>query len=255
MSDHKANGRSNGQARDLPMPVEVPPDPPIKLAICLPWQNTVDSQFCLCLAEMYGMIVGQYVNAGIADVNCFTLNGTYLGWSRTDIAKGALQWGATHLLWIDSDMTFPSWAFHHLFKQDKDIIGVNYAKRRAPHGPVTFKTIVPPTPCYTEPDAQGLEEVEGIGFGFVLMKASVFNVIPTAPFRVTDDENSSKRVGEDVYFCQQAKAAGLTVYIDHTLSQHIGHQGTLEYLNGHSLVQRKFASEIVTPPKLELVRH
>lgn len=240
---------------------EPPKDPPIKLAICLPWQNQVDASFALCLADLTGMIVGQYCNAGIADVNCFTFNSSYIAWSRTEITKGALKWGATHLLWLDSDMTVPHWTFHHLFKQDKPIIGANYARRRPPHAPVTFKSIVEGggedshSLCYTEADSTGLEQVDAIGFGCVLIQAQVFDAIKTAPFRVLDDENSSQRVGEDVYFCRLAKQAGIPIYIDHDLSKHVGHVGTMEYRNEHSLMARKIAeqSAIVTP-KIEIVR-
>ena len=255
--------------KQKPTPVmEAPPEPPIKVAICIPCQDKVEAKFAVALADLVGMIVAQYCNQGIADLNIFTYNSSYIAWSRTEITKGALAWGATHLLWLDSDMIFPGWTFHHLFKQDKPIIGANYARRRDPHAPVTFKTIVPNGAedehklCYTEKDSTGLEEVDAIGFGVVLVQAQVFNEMKTAPFRVLDDEMSRLRVGEDVYFCQLAKSVGLPIYIDHDLSQHVRHIGTQEFHNGHSVMAREIAkkaivvmptAEIVTP-KIELVR-
>lgn len=245
-----------------PPVMEPPPaEPPLKIALCLPWQNQVDANFTLCLADLVGMIVGQYCNAGIADLNCFTYNSSYIAWSRTEITKGALEWGATHLLWLDSDMTFPGWAFHQLFAHDKPIVGANYARRRKPHAPVTFKTIVENGTenehklCYTTEDSTGLEEVDALGFGCVLIQAQVFDQIKVAPFRVLDDEMSKKRVGEDVFFCQLAKQNGIPIYVDHDLSKHVGHVGSMEYRNEHSVMARKIGeqSKIVTP-KLELVR-
>ncbi len=178
-----------------------------------------------------GAKVLQYCNAGIADVGYFTYNSTYVAWSRTEITKNALLWGATHLLWLDSDMVFPAWTFHQLFKQDKPVIAANYARRREPHAPVTFKRIKENGAehehelCYTTADSKGLEEVAAIGFGVVLIQAQVFNDIKVAPFRVIDDEMSKMRVGEDVYFCQLLTKAGIPIYIDHDLSQHVQHVG------------------------------
>ena len=252
----KSNGKS---VMEKP---EAPSEPPIKIALCMPWQNQVDANFTLCLADLVATIVAQYVAPGYADLNCFTYNSSYIAWSRTEICKGAIEWGATHQLWLDSDMTFPPWAFHQLFKQDRPVVAANYARRRPPHAPVTFKTIVENGSendhklCYTEPTSTGLEEVDAIGFGVVLIQSQVFDSIKTAPFRVLDDEMSKTRVGEDVYFCQLLKKAGIPIYIDHDLSQRVGHVGSMEFHNGHSLMSRKIAEQEqkIVAPKLELVR-
>lgn len=247
---------------DIPMPDGPAKAPPLKIALCMPWQNQVDASFALSLADLTSMVVAQYVAPGYADFNCFTFNSSYVAWSRTEIAKGALQWGATHLLWLDSDMTFPGWAFHHLFKQDKPIIGANYARRRHPHAPVTFKKLKENGQehehelCYTYPDSTGIEEVEAIGFGCVLVQAQVFDQMKVAPFRVVDNEMGQMRIGEDVYFCQLAKKAGIPIYIDHDLSQHVGHVGSMEYLNGHSVAAKKIGEKksVMEAPPLKLVR-
>ena len=233
-------------------------EPPLKIAICVPCTNQVDSQFAVCLAELVGLIVGQYCNQGIADLNLFTFNSSYVGWSRTEITKSALAWGATHLLWLDSDMTFPAWTFHHLFKQDRPVIAANYARRRHPHSPVTFKKLKEGGDehshllCYTNANSDGLEEVEAVGFGVVLIQAQIFDHIKVAPFRVIDDEMSKNRIGEDVYFCMLLKQHGIPIYVDHTLSKHVGHMGTLEYTNAHSVAAKQIAQG--QKPKIELVR-
>lgn len=232
----------------------------MKVAICVPCMNQVDSRFMECLVEMVATTVAQYVAPGYADFNLFTYNSSYIAWSRTELAKGAIAWGATHILFLDSDMTFPHWTFHHLFKRDVPVVGANYARRRPPHAPVTFKSLTPGGAedshqlCYTHPDSTGLEEVEAIGFGVVLIQAQVFDQIKTAPFRVLDDEMSKERVGEDVYFCQLLKQAGIPVYIDHDLSHHVGHMGMQEFHNQHSVVAREIAQrQEPQKPKLTLV--
>lgn len=256
MATEAGAGTPEGAVRELPV------DPPIKVAICVPCGNQVDAGFCASLAELCGLIVAQYCNQGIADLNLITFNSSYLGWSRTELAKSALEWGATHILWLDSDMVFPAWTFHHLFKQDKPVIAANYARRRPPHLPVTFKTLTPGGDehshalCYTEPQSEGLEEVEAVGFGVVLMQTSIFNDIKVAPFRVIDDEMCKNRVGEDVYFCLLLKEKGIPIYIDHTLSHHVTHMGTMAFSNGHSVMSREISRKELAEkkPKIELVR-
>lgn len=215
-------------------------DAPLKIAICLPWQDKVESNFTRCLAEMTAAMGAKLVEPGIADMAMFDINGTYIARSRSELTQGALQWGATHLLWLDSDMTFPSWAPFHMLKRNVDIVAVNYARRRPPYSPVTFKTLFPNTPCYTTPESTGLEEVEGIGFGMVLMRAKIFSHEAMKPplFLTEYDREKNQWTGEDVHFCRAAKAAGIPVYIDHDLSQHIGHSGNKVYTNQFSTLMR-----------------
>lgn len=239
-----------------------PTEPPIKIAILTPCGDSVASGYCQSLAEMVGLIVAQYCNQGIADLNYIAFNSSYVGWSRVELAKSALQWGATHLLWLDSDMVFPAWTFHHLFKQDKPVIAANYARRRFPHAPVTMKRLKEQGQnhehelCYTHADSTGLEEVEAIGFGVVLVQAQVFDSLKEAPFRVLDDAMSGNRIGEDVYFCQQLKKAGIPIYVDHDLSKHVKHIGAMEYTNAHSVAGLEIGrrKSVMEAPKLKIVR-
>lgn len=191
------------------------------------------------------MMGAKLVEPGIADINIFDINGTYIARSRSELTQGALQWGATHLLWIDSDMTFPAWAPFHMLKRNVDIVAANYARRRPPYQPVTFKTLFPNTPCYTLPDSTGMEEVEGIGFGLVLMRTSIFNQPGMEPplFLTLYDKASNRWTGEDITFCQAAKAAGIPVWLDHDLSQHVGHSGNKVYTNQFSALMRDGPSE------------
>jgi GT2 family glycosyltransferase len=61
-------------------------------------------------------------------------------------------------------------------------------------------------------------EVGGVGFGFVAMKAEVFEKTPRPWFLIDrvrwDDMDFDTNVGEDYSFCNNAKRAGYKIWVD-----------------------------------------
>ena len=53
--------------------------------------------------------------------------------SRTWLVNEAIKKGATHILFIDSDMLFPENTLRQLLSHKKEIVGVEYNKREFPH--------------------------------------------------------------------------------------------------------------------------
>jgi hypothetical protein len=49
----------------------------------------------------------------------------------------------------------------------------------------------------------------------------------------------STYIGEDVFFCQKAAAAGFKIWIDHDVSKEIGHIGTFEFKHDHTWVMKE----------------
>lgn len=232
---------------------EAPSAPPIRVALCIPWQNQVDAEFCRSLTRLYGRIVGEFVVPGYADLAMFTVNGTYLPQSRRELVTLALEWDPTHLLWFDSDMVFPDHTFRSLLKHDQAIVGCNYARRRPPFSPTAIKSVEGDVLCYTTEEKSGLEEVEAVGFGVVLMQAKVFDTLPGDAFTCRFSAQGQLLIGEDVAFCQAAKACGHSVFVDHDLSKQVGHMGAFQYKNTHSVVLKEpdAAPLIVVPGGLE----
>jgi hypothetical protein len=88
------------------------------------------------------------------------------------------------------------------------------------------------------PDSTGIEEVGSIGMGVMLIKRKVFEAL-TEPWFETPWRNDKRGyVGEDVFFCRKAQAAGFKIYIDHDVSKEIGHIGTFEFKHDHTWVMR-----------------
>lgn len=146
--------------------------------------------------------------------------------SRNHLVQQAVSWGADYMMWFDSDMTFPQDVIERLLKhmENSDIACGIYFRRVAPFEPVIYKRV----------DAQGDSEkyndypkdstfnVEGMGFGCVMVKTSVFldMVLNQGGGWFTPFEN----YGEDLAFCLRAKRLGYKMICDSTIKcGHVGH--------------------------------
>lgn len=136
---------------------------------------------------------------------------------RNFLIKAALDADATHLWMLDADMVYPKEALWHLIKSNKDIIGGLACKRFPPHTPLHLqlpkdspsvymvKPSIPPYP-------PSVEEVAAIGGAGMLLSRFVLD---TPSLRFRDDRfYEGTRVGEDIAFCADARAAGFHIYQD-----------------------------------------
>lgn len=208
----------------------------MRLNILVPTRGHNTSEF----TQAYAALCAQ--TAAVASVSDFQLGltsspGTYIHDSRNELVRRALEDGATHMLWLDDDMTFPPNAAFRLLKHDVPIVGCNYSTRTHPLFPVAIKHTglsgdSDPTRLDMVPSEDGLAEVEGIGFGCVLTKREVFEKIEFPWFENYYDEEHIA-VGEDVDFCSKAIKAGFRIMVDTELSEEIGHVGTFPYKLEH----------------------
>ena len=152
-------------------------------------------------------------------------------YARNKLVKSAIAEGFSHVLFIDDDMAFPWDTPQRLLKHDKDIIAANYTKRQIPALPVAQKG----GQYLFSRNKTGLEEADHAGTGLMMIKTEIFKSLPWPWFqtRLQDDENDPL-VSDDVHFCRLAKAHGFQIWIDHDLSQEIGHTGDFVYLHQHS---------------------
>ena len=145
--------------------------------------------------------------------------------ARTWLAQNARDENhATHILWVDSDMRFPSDSLHRLLAHGEKIVGCNYTRRAAPYTPSALdldEKIV-----YTRDDSTGLEAVGILGFGLLLTDVSVFDGLPHPWFAQLD---ATGLCTEDVVWCKKVRAAGNTIWLDHKLSKEVGHIGSVAF--------------------------
>jgi GT2 family glycosyltransferase len=144
--------------------------------------------------------------------------------NRNYLSVQAIKAGCTHLLFIDDDMVFPPDTLKRLLSHQKEIVGVVYHSR-----------MFPPTPVVVTEEGQtvkvdGLEPLikcGHVGGGVMLIDLEVFKKIERPWFTTKTHENGFTIMGEDAWFCSQARKAGYTIWCDTTLQ--IGHLGEFIY--------------------------
>lgn len=210
-----------------------------KIAICVPAHDHVPMLFAYDLANLVGFSTAAL--DGDVEIGLNVVTATYAHTARNQLAEHVLSVGATHVLWIDADMRFPRDALLRLLRHNVAMVGINYSTRGVPPKFVAIKRIglepgVKSERLVTAPDSTGIEDVEAIGFGLVLMKARVLaDVWNSGPaFGHEYMPETGQWVGEDVWFCRRARASGHRILVDHDLSRECAHVGTFEYRPEHA---------------------
>ena len=206
---------------------------PVGLAILVPSMDSWDADFCLSLLQLQRYLLYKPV---CDDFDFMIINerGSLIANQRENMVLEALKnETVTHILWLDSDMSFPPNLFHRLLSHDLPIVGCNYVKRTIPSFPNSRST--KGKVISTPKEARGLEEADSAGFGAVLLKREVVERTPRPWFDTVwldKGEGKFEMMGEDVFFFRKArKVGGYPLFIDHSISQKIGHVGTYTYEN------------------------
>ena len=149
---------------------------------------------------------------------------------RNHIAREALNTGCTHLIMIDTDQMYPPNTITRLLSHGKDIVGAKVYRKYPPYDPILVRgsmplfTHVPDEEC----ESGELVEVDSTGAGCMMIKTSVFPDIPQPWFKwdIPIFDDVAVMVGEDFYFCDKAKKAGYSIYVD--TSVEVSHLALME---------------------------
>jgi len=195
-----------------------------KIAIATPTGDLCHTAYATSVVQMVAYSMMHAPGLGILYM---PLAGAVLPLSRQLLVMRARESGATHILFIDSDMEFPQDLMLRLARHDVPIVAANCISRRPPFL-MTARTHE--SEVITRPESQGLEKVERVGFGVILIDIHVFERVPLPWFEFAwlGSETACYR-GEDYGFCDKARAHGFEIHIDHDVSQQIGHVGTFAY--------------------------
>ena len=198
----------------------------MKVFIAVPCMDTLSAKFASCLVNLvnnprkYDVEVGFHVGSLVYD-------------SRNKLAERAINSNADYVLWLDSDMTFMPDTLHMmlltLINNQLPILAGNYYRRRPPFTPTIFKEVTIShlgVRCDNYPEDEipekDLFEIEGCGFGCVLMRKDVL-------WNVMIQQNQDgllfspiKGVGEDLSFCWRARQCGYKITCDPTIA--LGHE-------------------------------
>jgi hypothetical protein len=165
--------------------------------------------------------------------------GSILAQMRQSQLESAIENKATHLLWVDSDQTFPRDLVHRLLERKKQVVAANVATKVIPAAPTARMRgeTLEGTPLYTTPESTGVVQVWRIGTGVMLIDMNIFKrkeLVEGPWFSQYWNTDLGSYVGEDWAFCDRLEEAGVKIYVDQDVSKEVGHLGILEY--GHDLV-------------------
>ncbi|MEA1999266.1 MAG: hypothetical protein U9N61_08095 [Euryarchaeota archaeon] len=135
------------------------------------------------------------------------------------------------ILFYDDDMVAPASGLLRLMEHDVDVVSGVCVRRKEPFEVCSYimkggdrKSVV------TLPDGMPkdtLMEVDSFGAAFVLVKMSVFDKIEKPYFAFPPNGDTGGVLGEDLYFSQKLKEAGIKLHLDTGLV--IGHIGDYTY--------------------------
>ena len=222
-------------ATTSPEPATPDSGPEVRLAVCVPCKEMLHSVFSHNLHNML-----QYNWQKGIETRVFYNMSTLLQGQRESLVKSARSWAATHILWLDSDMSFPFYTAYKLLDHKVSVVGGNYTTRQMPYKTVAYKTLGGDWTDYLrhnkdQPLNKELIEVEGMGMGCMLTDITVFDQLTQPYFPVTWMPEAEDYLGEDINFCTAVRQQGHKIWVDDILSRQLSHLGNFAF--GHDLVQ------------------
>lgn len=159
------------------------------------------------------------------NVHLSARQGPYTHWNREGLVDDAIDGGSDYLMMIDADLVFPADGIVRMLGREKDVIGGFYMMK-----------MLPPTNTIKmgERDENGEYEAvkdwtppqdpfqcSAVATGFMLIDMTKLKELERPWFPCVFP------VGEDIAFCEHARAAGLEVWCDPTFK--IDHLGDYHY--------------------------
>lgn len=196
------------------------------IAVCVPSPDMVHMDFAVSLAAMLSFTAVHRITTLLINEKTSLIQR-----GRQNLVNRALRHKATHLLFLDSDMTFPRETALRLLRHNLDIIATAYSTRKE-EGQTTTAMQQWGRRLAIRP-GDGLVEADYVGFSGIMVRAEVFRRMEKPYFPVTYLETSSRAgdiwVGEDYGFCDKARELGYRILVDAELSYRIGHLGQKDY--------------------------
>lgn len=177
--------------------------------------------------------IGKYKTQQIRPMS---MTGSILPNLRVSALARAKELDVTHLLWVDSDQSFPRETLHRLIGHEKDVVGANVATKTMPTLPTARKIGADPqgSLVWTDEGMEGLEKVWRLGCGLTLMSQKAIKALPLSCFEMVYKPEVERYQGEDWKMCEALELAGIDIWVDHGLSQHVGHHGSFNYTHQYN---------------------
>lgn len=145
--------------------------------------------------------------------------------ARQKALDHAIATYADYLLLLDDDMSFPGDVVDRLIAHDVDVVGANYVSK----GTGSRPTAQGHDGEVSSKDKTGIEEVGYMAFGCSLIKVNAVREIAGPHFEVVWVPEKGSYLGEDNFFCEKLRWAGIKLFVDHDVTHDVGHIGDFQY--------------------------
>jgi hypothetical protein len=190
----------------------------ISVAVAMPLVESVKMQTVMSLLQI--------TSQPKQTITVIFVKDSLLHEARRSAVLKAQSIGATHLLFLDSDMVVPGDIVQKLVAHNKYIVGVNSHIKALPSK--TTVKFMNEKGDYMEYDGEMPKELfkcYSVGTGVMLVNMKIFKIIEKPWFFYQTDGDNFQ--GEDIWFCKQAHEKGIDVWCDPTIE--IGHVGDYVY--------------------------
>lgn len=184
--------------------------------VAVPTTDYVSAEFTKCLVQL----MMKLTRDGI-DADARIRAGTSVHIGREYLAEAAVTEGFTHVLWIDSDMTFGPGIVDDLLWCGKDMVCGAFVSRRPPYTPCIYSSLVPGRVDKIHEFGTEPFKVAGCGFACVLTAVSVLKDVQ---MKFGDCFTPTTDFGEDLAFCDRVRQIGGEIWCEPTVRPgHIAH--------------------------------
>jgi len=189
----------------------------MKLMIAVPTVDYVHAAFTQSLTNLAMNLVKKGTET---DVRLRPGTSVHIG--REYLAEAAVTEGVTHVLWIDSDMTFQPDIVDDLLWSGKDMVCGAFVSRRPPFSPCVYTSIEKGDIRRVEKFGTEPFRVAGCGFAMVLTSVELLSAVHDR--FGTCFEMNDLYFSEDLAFCQRVNALGREIWCEPTVRPgHIAH--------------------------------
>lgn len=200
------------------------------------WHEEFGKALAMMLSHVHTAKIGNYKGQ---QARVLSVRGSILPNLRLTALQKAKELGADYMLWVDSDQSFPKDTLHRLIMRKLDVVGANVATKTIPTLPTARRRPIPGEPpfgalVFTDAASRGIEEVWRLGCGLTLMSKKVIQALPENCFEMIYKPDVQRYQGEDWSMMEHVERLGFKIYIDHDLSNQVGHHGGFNYTHEYN---------------------
>lgn len=179
----------------------------------------------------------------------------FYGYNIDQVRNLIAHWAERYdyLFSVDSDIAFEPDTLVKMLAHDKDMVTGLYIQRKPGQHILELYRAGKGNIPYEEIYGKGLVEVDGCGFGCVLVKSEVIRAIGYPQFVYKSALNHNDTLSEDVYFCQRAKEKGFRIFADTSII--CRHIGATQFLVSPPEKKEEFVPAEQPPEVTEYLRH